>query len=374
MDPRQNPNSKTGWILITGGSGLIGQSLVHELSPDFPVAVLDVKKPAALPVGAVWQNCDLTKTESVESSLAQLEQRLGPNIASVIHLAAYYDFSGEPSKLYKELTVEGSRRLMRGLQRFKVEQFIFSSSLLVMKPSDDSALDESSATRAEWDYPRSKIAAEEVLRAEHNDIPLVVLRIAGVYDDMCHSLPLSQHMRRIYEKRFESFFFPGDSSSGQPFIHLEDLTNCIGTVVEKRRELAAEELFLIAEPEVVSYEELQDRLGELIHGREWPTIRVPKELSKLGARVQNAMSAEEQFIKPWMIDLADDNYPVSIERARKRLGWEAEIRLSEKLPELVQNLKRDPRQWYAANNLPLPASWSGEQDGADQVGSASGQA
>jgi len=30
---------------------------------------------------------------------------------------------------------------------------------------------------------------------------------------------------------------------------------------------------LIAELDVLSYAELQDRLGELIHGQEWPTIR-----------------------------------------------------------------------------------------------------
>jgi hypothetical protein len=42
-------------------------------------------------------------------------------------------------------------------------------------------------------------------------------------------------------------------------------------------------VFLLAEPDVMSYEELQDQLGRLIHGREWPTIRIPKPVDKAGA-------------------------------------------------------------------------------------------
>jgi hypothetical protein len=32
----------------------------------------------------------------------------GQRIASVIHLAAYYDFSGEPSRPYEQITVRGT--------------------------------------------------------------------------------------------------------------------------------------------------------------------------------------------------------------------------------------------------------------------------
>ena len=38
-------------------------------------------------------------------------------IASAIHLAAYYDLSGQPNPKYDSITVEGTRRLLRGLQK-----------------------------------------------------------------------------------------------------------------------------------------------------------------------------------------------------------------------------------------------------------------
>ena len=75
----------------------------------------------------------------------------------------------------------------------------------------------------------------------------------------------------------------------------------------------------------MGYEELQDELGELIHGKEWPTIRIPKVVAKAGAWVQEKLAPDEEhkpFIKPWMIDLADDHYAAMIIHAQTKLDWE----------------------------------------------------
>jgi len=182
----------------------------------------------------------------------------------------------------------------------------------------------------------------------------VILRIAGVYDEDCHSIPIAQHIARIYEKRLESYFFPGDKEHGQAFVHLDDLIECLKLVVNKRAELR-NEIFLIAEPDVMSYEELQEQLGELIHGEEWMTIRIPKVAAKVGAWAQEKIYGEEEtFIKPWMVDLADAHYPVAIGHAREDLGWNPQKRLRDTLPEIIGRLKQDPRGWYEINGLKWP--------------------
>jgi nucleoside-diphosphate-sugar epimerase len=62
----------------------------------------------------------------------------GGQIASIIHLAAYYDFLGAPSPKYDEITVGGTARLLRMLREldFHVEQFVFSSTMLVHRPAE----------------------------------------------------------------------------------------------------------------------------------------------------------------------------------------------------------------------------------------------
>jgi len=345
-------------VLVTGSTGLIGSRVMQALAATYRVIGLDVKRPEEATPGTGFLACDLTKTASVADALRQVADECGREVASVIHLAAYYDFSGEPSPLYESLTVEGTRRLLQQLQDFDVEQVVFSSSLLVMKPAEeDEKITEASPTEAAWDYPKSKLQAEDVIQQERRTIPAVVLRIAGVYDEDCHSIPIARQIGRIYQKDFESYFFPGDADHGQPFVHLNDLVDCMVRIVELRSELEPYELLLIAEPDVMSYAELQERIGELIHGQEWPTIRLPKIVAKAGAWVKDKLADEDdpEFIKPWMIDLADAHYPVEIGRARQKLGWNPRHRLRNTLKEMIVRLKQDPAQWYKVNGLPLPA-------------------
>lgn len=344
-------------VLVTGSSGLIGAHLLRELARDFRVVGLDVHEPSR-PTASDWIHCDLTDDDSVRDSLAQVAGQYGRKLASVVHLAAYFDFSGKPSPLYEELTVEGTRRLMRFLRNFETEQFIFSSTLLVMKPADeDEMLTAQSPTQAEWDYPRSKLWAERVILEERGEVPAVILRIAGVYDDNCHSLPIAQQISRIHRQQLESYFFPGNSQHGQAFVHLDDLTACIRATIERRRQLDAHEVFLIGEEDVMSYAELQEEIGRLVHGREWPTYRIPKSVAKAGAWIKEKLAGsdeEKPFIKPWMIDLADQHYPVSGQRARERLAWQPAHTLRGTLPAMIEGLKRDPQAWYEAHNIPYP--------------------
>ena len=93
--------------------------------------------------------------------------------------------------------------------------------------------------------------------------------------------------------------------------------------MEKRHELPPDTTLLIGEPETLSYDDLQRAFARLIHGEEWETRQIPKAIAKTGAWVLDNMPlVEEPFIKPWMVDLADDHYALDISRARKTLGWE----------------------------------------------------
>ena len=148
----------------------------------------------------------------------------------------------------------------------------------------------------------------------------------------------------------QSYFFPGDPDSGQAYVHLQDVVDLIRRVIERRAELSPYEVFLVAEPEKLEYDELQDIIGELVHGREWPTIRIPKPIAKVGAWVKSKLD-DDSFIRPWMIDLADDDYPVSIAWAREKLGWNPRHRLRNTLPAIVDRMKQDPERWRELNGL-----------------------
>lgn len=348
-------------VLVTGSTGLIGSKIQKKLSDHYQVIGLDIVKPKKAINDTFFYRCDLTSDKSVAKTLEKIRNKFGKKIASVIHLAAYYDFSGADSPLYEKLTVRGSERLIKQLQDFDVEQFIFSSTHLVMKPatSTDQKITEDSALEAKWDYPQSKIQAERALLENHGEIPLVLLRIAGAYDENGHSPPICNQIKRIYEKSVESILYPGEKEFGQPFIHLDDIVDIFVQTVKRRQGLDKVETFFAAEPTLMSYEAMQKEIGLLIHQKEWPTLPIPKSVAKLGAFFKDILPGEETFIKPWMVDLTDDHYPLEIKNTQKKLDWKPKHNIKDVLPEIIQNFKTNPKKFYLENKLPLPKSMLG---------------
>ena len=351
-------NTARDIVIVTGSSGLIGSAVVRRLAEHFSVIGFDREGDPHPPTQAERVCVDVTSEDSIRAGLARVRYAYGKRIASVIHLAAYYDFSGEPSPKYEEVTVRGTERLLRTLHEFQVEQFVFSSTMLVHAPSEPGRpITEDSPLAPTWEYPRSKVETERLILAERGDIPVVLLRIAGVYDESGHSIPIAHQIQRIYERQLTSHVFPGDTARGrQSFIHLDDLVDATLLLVRRRAELPPKLPLLIGEPEALSYGELQYALGCAIHGEEWATREVPERLAEAGAWVQDKLPVgREPFIKPWMVQLADDDYELDITRARTLLGWEPRRRLRDTLPEMVARLKADPVDWYRQNKLEPPA-------------------
>jgi len=339
-------------VVVTGSSGLIGTGVVHRLDEAYHVVGLDIAPPGSnYPEQAEFVECDLTSQASVDEALAEVSQRRGNRLASVVHLAAYVDFSGAPSDKYDQITVGGTERLFNALRNFEVEQFVFSSTLLVHAPTEPGRpIDEDSPVEPKWPYPESKVKTERVIREKRGSIPAAILRLAGVYDDYCHSLPLSHQIQRIYENQMTGKVFPGDTSHGQALVHYDDLMEAFWLTVERRQRLPEELTLLIGEPEAISYDELQRTFSRLIHGRAWETWRIPKPVAKAGAWLQQK-TGQEQFIQPWMIDLADDHYELDIRRARETIGWEPRHSLRDALPRMIEALKNEPLTWYRQHKL-----------------------
>jgi nucleoside-diphosphate-sugar epimerase/uncharacterized membrane protein len=350
-------------VLMTGASGFLGRALSAALAADYRVVGLD-RKPADPERAAV--SCDLTSDESVEEAMRQVKSRYGSRIAAVVHLAGYFDFSGEPNPLYQQVNVEGTRRLLHHLQALEVEQFVYASTMLVHAPTEPGVpISETSPVEPRWVYPQSKLETERAVERAHGAIPYVLLRIAGVYSPIVQPPTLAHQVSWIYERQLKGRVFPGEASHGQSFIHLDDLTAAVVRTVDRRGSLPPDLKLLLGEPSTLSYTALQNRLGTLIHGEQWETGSVPKPLAKAGAALLEKVEelvpdsidrGKKPFVKPFMIALADDHYELDIARAQALLGWSPRHALREELPAMVAELKADPLAWYQANRI-IPPEW-----------------
>lgn len=339
-------------VVVTGSSGFIGSAVVKKLATRYRIVGFDRGVSSHPPAVAECICVDVTSDSSVAAGMQRLRTAYGTRIASVIHLAAYFDLLGEPHPLYEAVTVRGTERLLRAFSDFELEQFVFISTMLVHPPTTPGEpIDEDAPLDPAFPYRASKIQTEQLLREQHGDIPIVLVRPAGVYDDLGHSAFLAQQIARIYERQPMSHFYSGDVDSGQPLLHLDDQTDALLRIVERRAKLPPELPLLLAEQEAPSYGQLQHELGCLIHGEAWTTHEIPKALARTGIWVSTKVLREEPFIRPWMVEISDDHYEVDSSRARDLLDWEPRHSLLETLPAMVAELKRDPVGWYRANKL-----------------------
>ena len=346
-------------VLITGCNGRIGSAVMQRFAGRFSDVVgLDRNAPAPPPPQCVRIPVDIASEENVNEGLRILREHHGTHIAAVIHLAAYYDFLGKASPLYDRITVEGTRRLLRGLRSgFEVEQFIFSSTMLVHRPGEPGQfITEDWPLGPTWAYPESKVRTEALIHEERGSIPTVILRLAGIYDDVCHSPPLAHQIQRIYERQLAGHLYSGETSHGQSFVHLEDVVDAIERAVERRAQLPPEATMLIGEPEALSYDELQHSFMRLLHGKSSETQNVPGLIAKAGAWVQDHMPGQNPFIKPWMINRANDHYALDITHAQELLDWQPHRSLRKTLPKMVAALQADPVAWYREHGLEPPSS------------------
>lgn len=344
---------KKSIVIITGSAGRIGSAVAARLGIDHEIVGFELLKAIYASKNEELVPVDVSSDESVAQAFLHIKNFYGTKITSVIHLAAYYSFSDQRYDNYKKITVEGTRRLLEALQDFEVEQFIFSSTMLVHQSCPiGTKITEKSPVVGSWAYPQSKIETEAVIHKYRGKIPTVILRISGVYDDKCHSIPISNQIQRIYEKQLVRFFFPGNLNAGASFMHMDDLVDALIKCVELRKELPKETVLLLGEEKMLSTDQLQRKISKLIRGKEMKTYPIPKIVAYLGAWVQcHIPFMAKPFIRPWMIWLADDNYDLDISKAKKLLKFEPKHSIEDSLEIMIKDLKKDSKAWYKANGL-----------------------
>ncbi len=340
-------------MLITGSSGRVGQALINRFKDRYQIVGFDrhIKDTP----GVDHVKMDVTSDESVSEAMEYVKDKYGTKIGPVFHLAAYYSFSGEKPELYDIITVNGTRRFLKALQPFDVFQFHFASTLLVYQPCGlNEKITEKSPVDPRWDYPKSKVKTERVMREERGNIPIVVMRIAGCYDDLCHSIPIGHNIQRIYEHQVDSHLFPGNARHGNPFLHFEDLMDAYECCLKKRDSLPSEFVVNISEDKTIAYSDLQNQISEILEHKDFELFRVPKWLAKAGAWVEDEIPGFDSFVQPWMIDIADDHYAVDISLAKETLGWTPKHFIGSSLPVMMELLKTDPVRWYEIQGFEMP--------------------
>jgi uncharacterized protein YbjT (DUF2867 family) len=245
-------------ILVTGGSGFVGPKIVHRLraeGKDVRCLVRDRRRGRQL---ETW-GCDLavgdvTDRGSLDAALAGCD--------AVIHLVAI--IAGRPRD-FERVMEQGTRNLVDASVAAGISRFVLMS-----------ALGTSEATRDLVPYYHAKWEMEQAVRS--SGLEYVVFRPSFVFGPDGGVLPQFVRIARL------SPVTPivGSGRRRLQPIWVEDVAAYFAAAVDKPE--AADRTFEIGGPEVVTWNELWERLKRVRRIRR-PTIHVPTGLVRAQATV-----------------------------------------------------------------------------------------
>jgi hypothetical protein len=97
----------------------------------------------------------------------------------------------------------------------------------------------------------------------------------------------------------------------------------------------------------------KEEFSKLILNKEFKTYQIPKFLAKFGSWLENSLPFTDPFIKPWMVDIADDHYDLDISLAKSLIQWQPKKDVYETMPEIIDTLKKNPNKWFERHHIKI---------------------
>jgi dihydroflavonol-4-reductase len=162
--------------VVTGGTGFVGSAVVrHLVAGGHRVRALarrgsDRRLLADLPVEIV--EGDLTDAVSLRRSLH--------GCGWLFHVAAFYSLWARDRRLFYDINVEGTRRILQAAAEAGASRVVYTSTVgaLGIPKNGSAGTEETPVSLADMvgDYKRSKFLAEEVARdAAHQGLPVMIV-------------------------------------------------------------------------------------------------------------------------------------------------------------------------------------------------------
>ena len=218
-------------ILITGGAGFIGISLVKKLHKKHKLYIFDLKK-------KILEKKKILKKYNCTSISGDIRKKntfhkIKSSIDIVYHFAALC--STEVAEKYPkdclDTNVSGTKHLIEWCEKTNVKKVIFTSSMAVYGKVSKN-IKENAKLKPISTYGKSKLLGEKILTNNKNKIKIVIFRLFNVYGPGQDFLNQKQGMLSIYLSqilKYKKVFIKGSLNRFRDFIYIEDVISALKT-------------------------------------------------------------------------------------------------------------------------------------------------
>src|SRR4051794_13775029 len=324
-------------VIVVGATGNLGTSTLESLVSDSRVdSILGVarRRPDLRLPKVEWAEADVRSADLTE---------IFRGADAVVHLAWLIQPSRDEAET-ESVNVLGSERVFGAVADAGVPRLVYASSVGAYSPGPkDRLVDESHPTEGVPTsfYSRHKAAVERTLDRFEESTPSV--SVARLRPGLIFKADAGSEIRRLFAGPFlpnglltRSLIPIVPSVSGLWFQAVHSLD--VGAAYAKAVFSDATGAFNIAADPVLD----PDRIGSLLGAR---PVKVPRRLLRAAASL--SWHARLQPTPPGWLDLALHVPPISPERARRELGWEARRRGEDAPPDRPGGLR-------SGRGLPTP--------------------
>jgi nucleoside-diphosphate-sugar epimerase len=271
-------------IIVFGGSGFIGSHLCRRLAAAGErVLSVDARDPAERVAGIEYRRGDVRDLSGFDAG--------GP-VKRIYNLAAVHTTPGHPTHQYYEANILGALETTAFARRCDVNEIVFTSSISVYGPSEESKTELSSPAPTSA-YGWSKFLAERAHRAwldEDERHRLVICRPAVIFGhgEGGNFTRLAKLLRQGF------FIYPGRKDTIKACFYVEDLIDAIESA---RQETDRFVLFNGCYPDRYTLEQIVEafRAHHMPNAR---TIMLPRMAVTSAAAVLRPVSAIGLGIHP----------------------------------------------------------------------------
>lgn len=267
-------------ILVTGGTGFVGNAIVKELlESSFKVRVLARNPERAGELAA--SGCQLHKGDVTR--ISSVLKAITPEIETVIHLVGILAESKGAS--FRAVHVDGTRNVVEACKGMGVSRLLHMSAL-------------GAREGAVSKYHRTKWEAEEIVRASGLDY--TIFRPSVIFGPFDHFTNVFARMMRFSPV----VMVPGSGQNRMQPVFVEDVAKAFALSL-KRKDTIGRALEL-GGPEELTFDEIIERIGEAT-GRRRMKLHVPMPLMKANALLAEKLLSKPPFSRDALKMLEEDN-------------------------------------------------------------------
>jgi len=344
-------------LVLTGASGFVGRHLLDELKGDYRIFALARRSQhdcgAAIHPNIAWMRVDIADQEGLARTFREISTAGGARV--LVHLAAYYDFTGDEHPEYRRTNVEGTRNLIEAARQSRIGSFVFGSSVAACGfPRPEGPVCETTPPDGDHVYAWSKREGERLVREVPSSLATRIVRLGAIYSDWCEYPPLYVFLRTWLRPGWRARIVAGRGEMAIPYIHIRDLTAFFRRLLDLERPPGPPGVLVASTAGSTSIRRLFALATQAYFGRSRRPLFVPAPVAGLGLEAMHLAGraiGRAPFERPWMRRYVDRRLEVDNRRTREGLDWEPSTRLQieRRLPFLIERLKSEPFEWLARN-------------------------